>query len=166
MTFPSYWSTTTAGGEITTSRGFSLRVGYRPTSSRRALVEVYGLHAPQGSGAFSVAPQIDAVGVMATYLARPADRWINPYVAGGVGVWRQDAQTLPPCRPEDGCLREHPYPYQDVTALSAVLGVGTYVTVLPAIALRADATLYGPLAIGGDQGSPRPVLSVGVSVRL
>ncbi len=148
-----------------TGRGFSLRAGYRPTASRRGLLEVYGLHAPPGLGTPDDTPQINALGVMGTVLAREADKRINPYVGGGFGLWRVDAQTLPPCRPEDGCLDEGGYSFEDATALSAVVGAGLYLTVVPAVALRTDAKIYGPLAIGGDSGDPLPVFSIGLSVR-
>lgn len=149
---------------VARSRGISLRAGYRPTASRRGLVEVYGLHIPQGASAYSSA-EINGFGTAGTFLGREAGKRINPYVAVGAGFWHVDAQPLPPCRPEDGCMRETSSWFEDTSALSAVAGAGLYVAVVPAAALRADARIYAPLAIGGDRGSPHPVLSVGLSIR-
>lgn len=167
MSLPIYVGIPGGGGatDVRTSGGFGARIGYRMSSSRRRLIEAYGLHAPQGSGAYSGAPQITAFGVGASYLARPADRRLNPYIAGGAGFWRVNAQTLSPCHPDEGCFREGSPSFEDATTLSAMVGVGTYVTLLPMVAVRAEASLYAPLAISGDKGPPRPMVSVGVSVR-
>lgn len=162
---PIYLETGSRGGRITTSRGFGGSVGYRPSSSRRTLVEAYGLHAPQQNGAYEQASQISAVGVRSTFLARRADRRINPYLSAGTGLWHTQAPSRPACRPTEGCLSERASSFDDGTTLSLGLGVGTYVTAHPNVALRAAATLYAPLALGGDQGNPRPVLSVGLSIR-
>lgn len=165
LSVPTYWQGTATSSGMTTNRGVGGRVGYRPTSSRRALVEAYGMYVPRSSDPYQHAPETTTLGVQATYLTRRADQRLNPYVAGGIGFWRVDARTQPPCRPEDGCFAEGAPSFEDATALSLVLGLGTYVTVVPNVALRAAARLHGPLAIGGDQGGPRPVLSVGVSIR-
>lgn len=162
---PAYWETGSGGGRIRASRGFGGSVGYRPSSSRRTLVEAYGLHAPQQNGPYEQASQISTVGVRSTFLARRADRRINPYLSAGIGLWHTQAPSRPACRPTEGCLSERASSFDDGTTLSLGLSVGTYVTVHPNVALRAAATLYAPLALGGDQGNPRPVLSVGFSIR-
>lgn len=165
LSVPTYWQGGAASSGVTTNRGVGGRIGYRPTSSRRALVEAYGMHIPASSNAYRRAPETSSLGVQATYLTRRADRRINPYVTGGIGLWRVNAHRQSSCRPEDGCLSDSGLSVEDATALSVVLGAGTYVTVHPNVALRAAARLHGPLAIGDDQGGPRPVLSVGVSIR-
>lgn len=170
---PGPWEITVEGSHLVTfppapalgNRGVGLRAGYRPAASRRGLVEVYGLYVPQGADAYD-GPRVNAVGVMGTFMGRTAEKRLNPYLAGGVGLWQVDVQPLPPCRPEDGCFREVSRSFnRDVAAFAAVIGAGLYVTVLPSLALRGGADLHAPLALGGDRGSPRPVLSVGLSVR-
>lgn len=82
LTIPTYLNGSPDSDLLTSSRGLGARVGLRPTSSRRALVEAYGLYAPSHS-----------------------------------------------------------------------------------VALRAEAGAHAPLALGGDQGSPHLVWSIGLSIR-
>lgn len=152
-----------------TGRGFAVRVGYRPTSSRRTLLEVYGMHAPKDRDPYNRAPQIDALGFAGSVLLRDARRRINPFLMLGGGLYRVDAQKEAPCRIEDGCFDGGGPSFQDATLASAVFGAGLYATVVPLVALRADARLYAPLRAPdrvGDSGEIRPSLSIGVSIRL
>lgn len=165
LSFPSYLGTSAPEASLTTNRGVGARIGIRPTSSRRTLVEAYGLYAPQRRNAYDPAPRLATLGVRTALLARRADRRINPYVSAGMGLWHLNGPPRTSCRPAEGCLSEGSSSFQDGTTLSLTLGVGTYVILFPAVALRAAATAHAPLALGGDQGTPHPVLLIGVSIR-
>jgi len=161
------------GGDATvgsvTGRGFALRVGYRPTASRRALLEVYGMRAPEDRDPYNRAPQIDAFGFSGSYLLRDASKRVNPYLMLGGGLYRVDAQKQPPCRVEEGCFDEGGPSFRDATLASAVAGTGLYVTIIPLVALRADARIYAPLGASDgarDSGEVRPSFSIGASIRL
>ncbi len=160
------------GGDATvgsvTGRGFAVRVGYRPTASRRALFEVYGLRVPEDRDPYNRTPQIDALGLAGSYLVRDANTRVNPYLTFGGGLYSVDAQEKPPCRIEEGCFDEGGPSFQDATLVAAVAGAGLYVTVIPLVALRADGRLYAPLGASDgarDSGELRPSLSIGVSIR-
>lgn len=160
------------GGDATvgsvTGRGFTVRIGYRPTASRRTLLEAYGMHAPEDRDPYNRAPQIDALGLAGSYLLRDASKRVNPYLTLGGGLYRVDAQKEPPCRIEEGCFDEGGPSFRDATLTSAVAGAGLYVTVIPLVALRADARIYAPLGASDgarDSGEVRPSFSIGVSIR-
>ena len=166
-----YWQ----GGatvSLTTERGYGLSAGWRPTASRRGLVEVYVLHVPRGEHVASGKPQFTALGLGGTFMAREAERRLNPYLAGGLGLWRVDARPPVPCQPPGGVppppdsrCPTADHSFRDTMLPLATAGAGLYLTILPAMSLRMEGRLYAPLGEGSDSGSPRPVLAVGVSVR-
>lgn len=166
LSVPGYLDDGAAGDVFTTSRGVGGRVGLRPTSARRTLVEAYGLYAPARHGAYDQAPRLLTLGVQTSYLARPADRRLNPYVAAGMGFWHRAAPSSSassaPCPPAGRCPSSS---VEGGTTLSLVLGGGAYLTVTSTVALRAAVSAHAPLALGGDQGTPHPVVSLGISIR-
>ena len=162
-------STGTATVAPITGYGVATRIGYRPAAlSRRALFEIYGLHAPSDASSFSRAPQGSTMGLAGSVLLRKPDRSINPYLTVGAGVYHVDAREGQPCRPEDGCLDESGVSFRDATLASALMDAGLYVSLLRQLAVRAGAQLYIPVRAPNrvrDSGNTRPAVSLGVTIR-